>query len=362
MNDTAAMPTWVKRALLGFWIGALALWYVIGAVRSLGNLLLVLLVSVFVAFAIEPAVNRFEQYGMRRGLATGLTFVLVLVMFTTFFALVGTALATQVSELVEKAPGYIADIESWINSTFNTSVSFQQLQEEFLEGGGLQDLAGRFADDLVNLGASIVSLLFDVFTGALFTFFLAAEGPKLRRAIVRAFSKKHSDVIINIWEVAMSKTAGYIYSRLLLAALSALVHWLFFWLLGVPSPVALALWVGVISQFIPAIGTYIAGVLPVVVAIVHEPITGLWVLLVILVYQQIENYVLSPRITAQTMEIHVAIAFGSVIAGNALLGIIGALLALPAAATIQGLLSSWVDQRAERRTAAEAAEAQLEGG
>ena len=99
------------------------------------------------------------------------------------------------------------------------------------------------------------------------------------------------------------------------------------------------------SQFIPAIGAYIAGVLPVLVALLHSPRTGLFVLIVIVAYQQLENYFFSPRITAHTMEIHVALAFGSVIAGTALLGIVGAFLALPVAATAQAFISSWLSER-----------------
>ena len=100
------------------------------------------------------------------------------------------------------------------------------------------------------------------------------------------------------------------------------------------------------SQFIPAIGAYVAGVLPVLVALLHDPRTGLWILIVIVVYQQLENYLLSPRITAHSMEIHVALAFGAVIAGTALLGIVGAFLALPVAATAQAFTTSWLDRRA----------------
>ena len=149
-----------------------------------------------------------------------------------------------------------------------------------------------------------------------------------------------------IWDLAMNKTGSYMYSRTILAALSGFVHWVAFALLDVPSPIALALWVGVVSQFIPAIGAYIAGVLPVLVALLHSPRTGLFALIVIVAYQQLENYFFSPRITAHTMEIHVALAFGSVIAGTALLGIVGAFLALPVAATAQAFISS-LARRAE---------------
>ena len=221
------------------------------------------------------------------------------------------------------------------------------MKDEFLEGGGAQDLASRFADDVVNVGTTVVSLLFQLFTVALFSFYLVAEGPKLREMVSSRLSERGAAIVTEIWDLAMDKTGKYMYSRLILAMVSAVVHWIAFLLLDVPSPVALAVWVGVISQFIPAIGAYIAGVLPVLIALLHSPRTGLLVLIVIVAYQQVENYFFSPRITAHTMEIHVALAFGSVIAGTALLGIVGAFLALPVAATAQAFISSLLDRRAE---------------
>jgi predicted PurR-regulated permease PerM len=105
------------------------------------------------------------------------------------------------------------------------------------------------------------------------------------------------------------------------------------------APIALALWVGIVSQFLPVVGTYIAGVLPLLITFLDSPVKALIVLIAIVVYQQIENYVFSPRITARTMELHPALAFGSALGGAALLGAVGAVLALPAAAMAQALLS-----------------------
>ena len=96
-------------------------------------------------------------------------------------------------------------------------------------------------------------------------------------------------------------------------------------MLNVPFSVPLALWVGIMSQFIPVVGTYIAGALPILITLIDTPRTGLFVLLVVLAYQQIENYLFAPKVTAQTMEIHVAVAYGSVLVGPALLGVVGAL-------------------------------------
>ena len=347
MDDGRTVPVWVKRAIVWFWLGGLATFYAVGVVRALRTLLVMLVVSLFVAFALEPAVNFLARKNIRRGFGTAITFLVVTGLAAGFSAVIGTALASETTYLIEKGPSYIDDIEGWLDDTFGIQLEFDTFKEEFVEGGGVQDLASRFADDVLNVGTTVVSLLFQLFTVALFTFYLVAEGPKLRKMVSARLSERKAAVVTQIWDLAMDKTGSYMYSRTILAALSALVHWIAFALLDVPSPVALALWVGVVSQFIPAIGAYIAGVLPVLVALLHSPRTGLFVLIVIVAYQQVENYFFSPRITAHTMEIHVALAFGSVIAGTALLGIVGAFLALPVAATAQAFISSWIARRAE---------------
>ena len=175
----------------------------------------------------------------------------------------------------------------------------------------------------------------------LFTFYLVADGPKMRRAICSRFTPARQERILATWELAGNKTGGYLYSRALLALLSAIFHWIVFQAVGTPAPVALALWVGVISQFLPVVGTYIAGALPVLLTFLESPVDALIVLIAIVVYQQIENYLFSPRITARTMELHPALAFGAALAGAAVLGGVGAILALPAAAMVQALISQW---------------------
>ena len=146
--------------------------------------------------------------------------------------------------------------------------------------------------------------------------------------------------MLDTWDLAIDKTGGYLYSRALLAGASAFVHWIAFQSLGTAAPVALAIWVGLISQFIPVIGTYVAGVLPVVLTFIDSPIKALVVILVIVLYQQFENFLVAPRITARTMEIHPAVSFGSAIAGAALLGPVGAVLALPVAAMAVALAAA----------------------
>ncbi|MDE0115543.1 MAG: AI-2E family transporter [bacterium] len=338
------VPPWLFRAIL---TGAAALGglYVLGwLIAELKTLIVIGLVSSFLSFALEPAVNRMERMGIRRGAGTGIMFLALLAAVGLFLWAIGTVLADQVGEFADDAPGYINDIEDWLEDTFDIEVDAQGLLDEFQEGGAVANLATRLADNLINLGATVMQVLFQILTIALFTFYLVAEGPKLRRNICSLLSPEHQRQVLSIWNLAIDKTGGYIYSRLILAVISFLVHWLVFWLVGAPFPMPLAMWVGLISQFVPVIGTYIAGALPVIIGLLDQPSTGLAVLIAIVVYQQVENYLLQPKVTAHTMEIHVTVAFGSVIVGGLLLGAVGAVLALPAAATIQAFLSSYLER------------------
>ena len=124
--------------------------------------------------------------------------------------------------------------------------------------------------------------------------------------------------------------------------IAAVTSWVVFRILGVPFAAALALWLGILSQFLPVIGTYIGGALPALIALLESPGKAVGVLIFILVYQQIENYLLSPRITARTMSLHPAVSFGSAIAGATLLGAPGAIMALPVAATVQAFGSTYL--------------------
>lgn len=341
-NPRERMPGWVPKAIVLFWLGAATVWLLRGIVHSLRPFFLVLLVSLFLSFAIEPAVNRLERLGLRRGLGTGLVFLAILVTISGFGFAMGSVLADQLNRFTNDAPQYIDDLERWMQDNIDQSINFEDIRDEFLEGGAIRDWAQRAAENAVDFGAALLSITLQIFTVALFTFYLVAEGPRLRRNICSLLPPERQREVLRGWDLAIEKTGGYIASRAVLALISALAHWIAFTIIGVPFPLPLALWVGVLSQFIPVIGTYLAGALPVVIGLIESPSTGVWALVVVVLYQQIENYVLLPRVTAHTMEIHVAVAFGSVIVGSALLGPIGAILALPAAATAQAFVSSYI--------------------
>jgi len=335
-----AMPRWVPRAVGLFWLGLVGLWLLQQLFESLSGFLVTLLISLFFSFALEPAVNWLERQGFRRGVGTLIMFVVVVAAAAVLGFVVGSALSEQMRSFVADAPTLIDDIETWLRGNIDESIELDEFRDQFLNDDGLGEQLTGFADNAVGFGATIVGLIFDLFTIALFTFYLTADGPRLRRTICSRLRPDRQRRILGIWDLAIQKTGGYILSRTVLASISSLVTWIAFTIIGVPFPLALAMWVGVVSQFVPVVGVYIAGALPVILTLLESPTLALWALLFMLGYQQIENYLLAPRVDSKTLKIHPAVSFGSVLAGAAVLGPVGALLALPAAATAQGIISA----------------------
>lgn len=332
------MPSWIFRAILMFWGVYAALILGQSVAVRLQSLLIMLLISLFLSLALEPAVNALERRGMRRGLATGLLLLALTLLTVVFLAAIGALLAKQITSLVERAPDYVAKLEERANKSFGSKIDTQAIRDKITSTDGPFK---SIASSIVGWSTTLLSGIFQLLGVALFTFYMVAEGPKMRRVLCARLQPGMQERVLEAWDVAMDKTGGYIYSRALLAFFSALAHWCVMLVLHVPYSLALALWVGLVSQFLPVVGTYLAGALPILVALADHPSRALWLLGFVVLYQQFENYVLLPRITARTMELHAAVAFGAAIAGGAVLGPVGAILALPLAASVQSFLTMY---------------------
>jgi predicted PurR-regulated permease PerM len=252
-------------------------------------------------------------------------------------------LIDQVIEFVDAAPEIIDRVVGWANDWFGLRLSTTRIAEDLqVANTDLTRFAGNLAGNVFGVGAAIVTTIFQLLTISLFTFYLVADGPRFRRAVCSVLPPKQQRLVLDTWEVAIDKTGAYLYSRLVLAVLSGVGAYIVMRVLGVEFALPLAVWTGIVSQFIPTIGTYIAMALPLLVALVDSPVDALVLLVYFTVYQQIENYLISPHVTARTMELHPALAFGAAIAGASLSGLVGALLAIPAAATVQAVASTYV--------------------
>jgi predicted PurR-regulated permease PerM len=338
--STERMPPWIPRLLLLVVFTAFAAYAAFLLVRKLRDLIFWLVTALFLSFALEPAVNWLvKKRGWPRGAATGVVlFGLAAILFVTVAAMV-PLIINQVQQLVTRVPQWLVEASVYTKRWFNIELTGSEILDRLRNA----DLAvSRIASSLASVGAFMLSLLFQVLTIGLFTFYLVADGPRLRRAVCSVLPPRRQREVLDAWEIAIDKTGGFLYSRLLLAAVSAFFAFIAMALLGVPFALPLALWMGLVSQFIPVVGTYIGAAVPLLVALLSDPWSALVFLIYVVVYQQVENYLLSPRITARTMKLHPAVAFFSALAGASISGVLGAFMALPAAAVIQATVSSYL--------------------
>lgn len=346
-DQAKKMPAWVPRAVLIFWAGFIGTILFRFVFDRLHSLLLLLLLSLFIALAVEPATNLLAKRGMSRGGATALILLAILLAISIFLAVVGTVVTQQIADLLSNSTQYVNDTVKLINNLFNSHIDPAAVNDSISDPNGpVQRFIRSQRTNAFNVSVQALGVVFQIFSVILFSFYLVADGPRLRRSICSRLNAVRQHQVLDAWDLAITKTGGYLYSRALLAVISAFFHWIAFQAMGAPAPIASALWVGLVSQFLPVIGTYLAGVLPVLLIFIDSPVKALIAVGFILVYQQIENYLFAPKVTERTLELHPALAFGGALAGGAILGPVGAILALPAVAMVQALVSSWGERHA----------------
>jgi len=343
------LPAWFARALRivsirAVWvlivatIGTLVILYL---VRRLSDFFAIILTALFLSFAIEPAVNWFAGRGMRRGSATGLMFVFILIAVAILLILIVPAIVSGFQQLIANADSWVATVTRWLDR-LGITVDQAGLTEQIkTRADDIVDYTANFAGQVFGIATSILGGLFRWATIALFTFYIVAQGPQLRRVICGALPPEHQQRVLFVWDVAIDKTGGYFYSRLLLAAINGTGMYITLRVFGVPFAAPLAVFEGVVSEFIPIVGTYIGGAVPIGVAFLVSPAAGIGALIYVLAYQQLENYILSPRLTARTMNLHPAVAFAAALIGGQLGGILAAFLALPVAAVLQASIQEY---------------------
>lgn len=335
-------PPWLRRAVLftllavaGFLLG---LWLLDRLSGFLGVVFLAWLLSI----SLEPVVGRLAGRGMRRGVATGLVMLGLALLVVVFLGLFGALLVDQLAQLVASLPDVVRGAVDWANRAFGTSFEPVDITDSLrLTPERVEQLAEQLAPGVVGVVSALFGFVVQALTLMLFAFYMSAQAPQLRATVSSWFPPRQQRVISTVWEIAVEKTGGYVVSSLLLASLSAFLTGAFLWLLGVPYWLPLAIWTGVVSQFIPAVGAYLGVVFPALVALSVDPFDALWVVLFGVVYQQIENLVFAPRITSRTVKIHPAVAFGSVIVGASLFGPLGALVSIPVVAATQAVVETY---------------------
>jgi predicted PurR-regulated permease PerM len=335
-------PASAKRTTLmviGFFIVlSIGVW----AFQALGTFLFILLLAWLFSIAMEPPVLWMVRRGVRRGLATGIVLILGLITVLGITALFGGVFVSQVADLASSLPNTLTSVITWVNTTFHTSFDLNNIAASIqITPDKIGGWLGQYGGGLLGIFGSVFAGIFDTLTILVFAYYFSADSPRLRQTIGSWLPQRYQHVFITVWTISVEKTGGYVVSKVLLATLSSFFHAAFFWFIDVPFWLPLGVFAGIVGKFIPTIGTYIGVVLPALFALVDKPINAVWIALFATVYQQLENYVFTPKISRRTMDVHPAVALGSVIAGAALFGAIGAIIGIPVAAVILAILDTF---------------------
>jgi predicted PurR-regulated permease PerM len=315
-----------------------------------------ILISLFLALAMNPAVDYFQRHGIkRRGLAAGLTFILVLAGLAAIGALFVPTVVHQVSDLVGKIPDYIHDISKGKGrfGFLETKYHLNERVREAIHKGGAKKVLG-LSGTALSITKSVISIVLGTITIAFLTFFMLLEGPKWMERFYGLLPAESRPRWENICNQIYRTVGGYVTGNLLISLIAGGSTTIVLIIMGVPFAVALGLLVAILD-LIPLAGATIAAFVIGAVAFLHSIVAGIVVVVFFIVYQQIENHFLQPVVYGRTVQLSPLVILISVLIGAELAGILGALGAIPVAGAIQVIVVDWLQHRRARSGEADAA-------
>ena len=324
--------------LLTVALGAFAVW-------SARGVLVRVLVAVFFAVSLDPAVRFLERHGVRRGWAVMLIFALALAVVTVFLISVIPPLVTQFQSLLSDLPGYVSDLSQRFHG-------FRVLDRQFDVTAQIRGLAsslpGRLGSGLLGFTSRLFGALFGALTILVLTIYFMLDMPRLRRGLVRFFPPSRRARSGEIVELVFDKVGDYMIGNLLISVVAGIAAYAALLLLGVPFALPLAILVA-FFDLVPMVGATLGAVLCVTVAALAVDVwpAGVLTAVYFTVYQQVENYLVAPRILRSAVDVSASAVLLAGLIGATVLGLIGALMAIPVAAAIKVLY----DQRQAAREA-----------
>ncbi len=318
-------------------IAVVAALYFLYLVRSVLGMLFI---AVFLAIALGPVVEFFVRRKVKRGLAILLTYILLLATVFGLGLLVVPPIVSGVNKFVDHVPTYVSDLRH--------SHTFRKYDDKYKITPKLQEQAKKLPTHLTDAASGLRTVTVGVFgaiiqlvTILVMTFFLLADGRRMLAFAFRELGPERGERLSRVAEDVYKAVGGYVAGNLLISVIAGLTSYFVMLALGIPFAVPLAVLVA-FFDLIPLVGSTIAGaIIAIVAAIVGFPGKLIAWVVFLIVYQQIENNVIQPVVYRRTVAIHPLIVIVAVLAGGSLLGVLGALLAIPIAATVQIVVKEW---------------------
>jgi predicted PurR-regulated permease PerM len=306
------------------------------AVYTVRAILIRILIALFIAVSLDPAVRLLARRGMRRGVAVTLIFLLASALAAGFLISVIPPLVDQFRNLADDLPGYLGRLQ-------NRSSQFRQLNDRFNVSDQLQGLVGtlpgRLGTGVLGFTSRVFGAVFNTLTVLVFTIYFMADMPRIRSGAVRLFPVDRRPRARQVVDLVVDKVGGYMIGNIIISIIAGLASLIAFSLLGVPFPVPLA-FVVAICDLIPMIGATLGAIIGVTVALFSTNLLHtLLVAAFFVAYQQLENYLIAPRVLKTTVELGAAAVLIAGLIGATVLGLVGALMAIPVAAAFNVLLN-----------------------
>lgn len=313
-------------------LGVLVAWGLWNAAGQARSVLILLLVSMFIAVGLNPLVEWFMRRGLKRGLSVGVVFLLmILAVVGVGFAIV-PVVTDQINGLIKNAPGWLDLLQKskTLNELDNRYHYINKAQQYIQDPA----LAQRAFGGILGVGKVVAGALFNTFTILILTLYFLASLPSVKRAAYSLVPRTRRTRVSILGDQVLTRVGGYVSGQFIVALCAGVCMFIFLEIVGLGNyAVALAI-VVMFCDFIPMVGGLIGIVVVALIGFTGGLWTGLACVIYGAIYQQIENYVVAPRIMRRAVDIPGAVTVIAALLGGALLGVVGALLAIPSAAAI----------------------------
>jgi predicted PurR-regulated permease PerM len=316
-----------------FGVAAAAL--IVDSIIIARQVLILLLIAAFLAVGLDPAVRWLVRHRLKRGVAVLVIVLVALGLFGGFVAAVVPPIATQSGELVKKAPDYVQrlDNNSLVQRLDKRYHFVKTLQEKADNGVDISVFGGLFG-----VSKKVLGIVASTFTVIILTIYFLANLPGIKRTLFRMVPRSRRARFGLLTDEILNRVGGYVLGNLFTSFIAGIATLIWLEAFGVPFAGALAMFVA-ITDLIPLIGATIGAIAVTAVALFQGVPIGIATFAYYMAYQQFENYVLQPRVMKRTVDVAPVVTIVSALLGAALLGILGALIAVPIAAGIQLILT-----------------------
>ena len=329
--------------------GALIAFTLLQALASASAVFILIIISLFLAAGLNPAVLFFQNRGLKRGISVGAVMGLVLLFVAAFVAIAAPPLIDQGNQLVNNAPQLVRDLNNnaFLNDLNNRYGVIDSLQTKI--DSVIKD--GQFAitafGGVIGVGKAVVSGLVSTLTILVLTLYFLAALPQVVNISLRFVPATRRDRVSKLSNAIIARVGSFVGGQGIIAILAAVFILGMGLIIGMPYPAPLAM-VVLVCGFIPLVGHFIGMSIVTLVSITKSPTTALMALGSYIIYVQIENYVITPKIMRKSLAIPGLVTIIAALLGTSLLGLIGGLLAVPIAAAVLLIIDEVVFPRADQ--------------